>query len=135
MITTAAIVKHLIASECGRELENAAEAAEFLFASPDERAHQLAAALTLANLKTLDQFDQIVLRIGPTLPRYFKRIRSVLASANKPRTRASTAFLGELVLILDYPTLFPPEYLVSVGWDMDIAQLVIEAAHQTLAAS
>ncbi len=133
VITKKIVVKHFRVPASAQTLRRARKAAGFLADFPDQRARQFAAALQVVGLEKIELFDEIVLKIERFLPLYFEQIRALFAYAGIVRSRVSVPFLGELVLVLQYPDVLTEEYLVASGWDAEIARVVVAAVKQSRA--
>lgn len=128
MITKKIVVKHFRVSASAQTLRRAGRAAGFLADFPDQRARHFADELQLVGLEKIELFDEIVLKVERFLPLYFKQIRALFIYAGIGRSRASVPFLGEFVLVLQYPDVLTQQYLETSGWDGEIARIVISAA-------
>ncbi|HEV2717269.1 MAG TPA: hypothetical protein VGU64_18525 [Terriglobales bacterium] len=122
------VIEYFRTSHKGDVLRAAANTAAFDLRVPeDECVTRFIAALAHARVPTLERFDEIFKQHTAVLPQYFKHIDDLIHNAKKGRTRASYSFLGELILVLEYPEHFDVVYLTESGWDSDIAELVLQA--------
>jgi len=123
MISADAVVQYLYNSERGRSLRLAANAAGFLEDFADEQGERCAVALERSGVESLEQIAELVANRKTSLAPYFQRI-----ATKTGRTRASSPFLLELVLILESPDRCTPDYLEQLGWSAEIATNVIDIA-------
>ncbi|WP_185641274.1 hypothetical protein [Burkholderia stagnalis] len=131
-MTVESVIEHFQISHTGGVLRSAANNADFdLRVSESERASQFLAAMARANVTSLKRFDQVVEKHAAALPQYFGRISDLARNAKRGRTLAAYSFLGELVLLLEYPDLFDVTYLTEAGWHKDIVELVLRAVQTT----
>jgi hypothetical protein len=126
MVSADAVVQYLYTSESGRSLRAAANGAGFLDDFADEQGNRCADALERAGVESLDQLAELVTKHETALAPYFQRI-----AGKTGRTRASSPFLMELVLILESPDSFPSDYLEQQGWAAEVAIGVIGIARTT----